>query len=504
VLRRLLDNPRTYFGLAGLLFVGLLVTQFEIRLPPRSKGSVEDIRALKNRKDLNLLFIVIDTLRADHLHSYGYQRETSPTLDYLAGTGVRFARVISQSSWTKASMASMWTSVWPRRSGILRWSQSLPPQVEMPAEILQKAGFRTAGIWRNGWVAPNFGFGQGFDTYLHPQPGSVPQKFQRRSPSANPVGGTDEDLTDAAREFLRDFGHQRFFLYVHYMDVHQYAYDEDSARFGTGYSDTYDNAIHWVDRNVGALIQELGEGGLWKKTVVVVAADHGEGFREHGLEGHARTLYREVAEVPWIISFPFELRPGVVVRQTVANVDIWATLFDLFGLPAPAGIDGRSALPLIEASAKGTPPPAERPVYAEIDRSWGRPKVDPDAIVAVTLGPYRAIQQIDEKSEGEVEVAADVTKAAAAAKADDPDGADEVPGAAPERVRRLQLYDHRNDPWEKHDLSPGDPTQLPPEIQEALHSYVTSDAPPWGHAPGQVQLQEMELNQLRALGYVIK
>jgi len=502
VLRRLLDNPWTYFGLAGLLFVVLIVTQFEIRLPPRSKGQVDDIRALKDRKDLNLLFIVIDTLRADHLHAYGYQRETSPTLDYLASTGVRFGRVISQSSWTKASMASMWTSVWPRRSGILRWSQSLPQQVEMPAEVLKRAGFRTAGIWRNGWVAPNFGFGQGFDTYLHPQPGRAPDKFQRRRP--NPVNGTDEDLTVAAREFLKDFGHERFFLYVHYMDVHQYAYDEVSARFGTGYSDTYDNAIHWVDRNVGALLQELRDRDLWRNTVVVVAADHGEGFREHGLEGHARTLYREVAEVPWIISLPFELQPGIVVQPTVANVDIWPTLYDLLGVPIPPGLDGRSALPLIEASAKGVPGPAERPVYAEIDRTWGRPKVDPDAIVAVTLGPYRAIQQIEEKVEPEVGVSADVSKAAAEAKVDDPDGADEAPAAQAERSRRLELYDHRNDPWEKRDLAPTDPSHLPPELQEALRSYVSSDPPPWGHAPGQVQLQEMELNQLRALGYVIR
>jgi len=502
VLRRLLDNPWTYFSLAGVLLVVLLMTQFEIRLPPRSKGTIHDLRALKDRKDLNVLFIVIDTLRADRLHAYGYARETSPTLDYLASTGVRFDRVISQSSWTKASMASMWTSVWPHRTGVLRWLHSLPPQVEMPAEILQKAGFRTAGIWRNGWVAPNFGFGQGFETYLKPQPGRTPEKFQRRSLSPKPLSGTDEDLTVAAREFLKDYANQRFFLYLHYMDVHQYAYDEESARFGTSYSDTYDNAIHWVDRNISSVIQELGDRKLWSKTLVVIVADHGEGFREHGLEGHAHTLYREVAEVPWIISLPFELQPGVVVTQTVANVDIWPTIFDLLGFPPESGVDGQSAVPLIEAAATNAPAPPERPHFAEIDRTWGRPKADPDAIVAVTLGPYRAIHPIAEKPDGDTPVPS-VAKAAEAAKADDPDGAD-APAAPAEKDRKIQLFDHRNDPWEKNDLAPGDAANLPPEIQDALRSYVATSTPPWGQGAAEVQLQEMELNQLRALGYVIK
>src|SRR4029450_5150518 len=146
--------------------------------------------------------------------------------------------------------------------------------------------------------------------------------------------GCDEELIPAALEFPRAYGHKRFFLYLHYMDVHQYAYDEASAKFGTSYSDVYDNSISWVDRNIGTLLHALQERDIQRKTVIVVASDHGEGFREHGLEGHAKMLYREVAEVPLIISLPFGLNPGVVVPETVANVDIWPTLLDMFGLPA--------------------------------------------------------------------------------------------------------------------------------------------------------------------------
>jgi arylsulfatase A-like enzyme len=475
VLRRLLDSPTTWFALAGLLFLALVVTQVEIELPPRPRGEVADLRRLAERDDLSVLFVVVDTLRGDRLHAYGYPRQTSPTLDYLAATGIRFEHVVAQSSWTKTSMASLWTSTWPRRHGVLRYNQAVPEAARMPAELLRDAGFRTAGLWRNGWVAPNFGFQQGFTTYVKPVPSATPERFQRKTPSTQWVLGTDEDVTEAAREFLRSFGRQRFFLYLHYMDVHQYAYDEASAKFGTGYSDTYDNAIHWVDRNLGAVVQELAELELWKKTIVVVVSDHGEGFREHGLEGHARTLYREVVDVPWIVALPFTLEPGVVVRETVGNVDVWPTLYDLLGVAAPDGLDGRSALPLIEAAARGEPPSgAASSYYAQLDRSWGRPSQAPSPFVRVVSGPWRRIEPILD------------------------------PGVRPAPELRLELFDARSDRDEQSNLAGVPGAALPPETDEALARYLAEQVPPWGAAPDEVTLQEMELNQLRALGYVIQ
>jgi arylsulfatase A-like enzyme len=472
VLRRLLDSPSTYFTLAGILFVVLLMTQFEIRPAPRDAGKIEDIGTIAKRDDVNLLFIVIDTLRADRLHVYGYPRETSPVMDQLAETGIRFNRVISQSSWTKASMASMWTSTWPQRNGILRWSHSLPPEATLPPEVFQKAGFQTAGIWRNGWVAPNFGFGQGFATYIRPQASAaVPEQFQKHTPSSGALVGTDEDATDAALEFLRGYGHKRFFLYLHYMDVHQYAYDEQSARFGTSYSDVYDNSINWVDRNIGAVVKALQDRNLQRKTVVVVASDHGEAFREHGYEGHAKMLYREVAEVPLIISLPFVLQPGVVVPDTVANVDIWPTIMDLFGLPPIDGVDGQSLLPLVTAAAKGEKSNFDRPAFAQIDRTWGRPQSTPDPIVAITRGTIRAIEP-----------------------------------TTPSKRVAAELYDHVNDPWEKDNIAATDANgdrHLPPDLQKLVDDYLALPQVAWGK-PTEVNLNEMELNQLRALGYVIK
>src|SRR5690606_35921283 len=114
--KRRLPTATPWFVLAGVLLLAALVaSQVEVRRPPRPHGSVDDLARLAARDDVSLLFVLIDTLRADHLHGYGYPRETSPAIDALAATGVRFAHVVAQSSWTKTSMASLWTSTWPRR-----------------------------------------------------------------------------------------------------------------------------------------------------------------------------------------------------------------------------------------------------------------------------------------------------------------------------------------------------------------------------------------------------
>ena len=472
--RRLRDSPIPYLVLAGVLFAFLLLTQLEFRSPPRARGTIADIGELAERDDVNVVFLLIDMLRGDRLHSYGYERETSPVMDSLAATGVRFSRVIAQSSWTKTSMASLWTATWPRRNGILRYHHAVPTAAQMPAEVLRQAGFRTAGLWRNGWVSPTFGFEQGFDTYVKPVPSRTPERFESNPPTRHTLPGSDEDLTRAAEEFLRTFGDERFFLYLHYMDVHQYAYDEPSAKFGLSDSDRYDNAIHWVDRNIGALVQALADQGLWRKTILVIASDHGEAFREHGVAGHARTLHRELTDVPWILVLPFELHPGVAVESTVGNVDVWPTLLALLGLPALDGVDGRNLVPLIEASAAGRPLDAPPPYFAQLDRHWGRPTRAPSPFVASLVGPYRFIDAIRED--------------------DAPPAADLAP----------ELFDRRTDPLEHRNLLAAGTGDPPPEVQQELDAYLAHGDPPWGGGVPEVKLEEMELNQLRALGYVIE
>ena len=141
------------------MILAAVASQLELSRDARPLGTPADLEQLRERSDLNLLFVLIDTLRADRLSSYGYARETSPAIDELARTGIRFAQQQSQSSWTKCSMASLWTGLYPVRTGVTRAPEAVSPDARMPAEILRDAGYRTYAIWRNGWIGPVAGGG---------------------------------------------------------------------------------------------------------------------------------------------------------------------------------------------------------------------------------------------------------------------------------------------------------------------------------------------------------
>jgi arylsulfatase A-like enzyme len=466
MLRRILRARWPWFVLAALIVGAYLSTLVEITPgDPRPVGSAEDIAALSERDDLKVLFILIDTLRADRLGSYGYARDTSPTIDYLASTGVRFARHLAQSSWTKCSMASLWTGLYPVRTGVLRSSHATAEGAKLPAEILSEAGFRTAGVYRNGWVAPNFGFSQGFELYFRPRASRVPASVRRENPAIT-LEGTDLDIVDQAASFLSVYGQERWFLYLHLMDIHQYVYDEETALFGTGYSDVYDNAIRRENRVLDGLLSHLIEHDLMQKTLIVISSDHGEAFGERGLEGHARNVYREVTEVPLVLSFPFKLEPGIVVEARTENVDIWPTLLDLLGLPPLEGPDGRSRLPLILSAARGeAPAEGDGPAFAQIDRRWAREKLAPAPMVAVAEGDFRFVYST---------------------------------GAEP----REELFRAEGDALEQRNIAEEQP-EVAARLRTLAQQYLESPPPPWGGEAPTVELDEMELNQLRALGYAV-
>jgi arylsulfatase A-like enzyme len=255
-------------------------------------------------------------------------------------------------------------------------------------------------------------------------------------------------------------------LYIHMMDIHEYTYDEESALFGGSYSDVYDNSILRVDSLIAVLLRYLDESGLSEKTIVVVTSDHGEAFRERGVEGHARRVYRETTEVPLILGLPFKLDPAVTVSTRSRNIDIWPTVLDLLGIKGPEGLDGRSLVPDLLASARGESMPAAHPVtgIAHLDMTWGQDAKDPLPTVAVAEGPYRYVKVIES-------------------------------GQIYER-----LYDARIDPAELIDQAESDPEKL--AALRAIGEQYLEQKPPWGEAPTR-ELDEMELNQLRALGYAL-
>jgi arylsulfatase A-like enzyme len=449
-------------ALFGMLVI-YLVTQVEVRVDPRPRGSVGDIGALAERSDLNVLFIVIDTLRADRLSVNGYGRATSPGLDYLASGGVHFTNHHAQSSWTKASMASLWTGLYPIRTGVTRATDGLSNEAQVPAEIFRDAGYVTAGIWRNGWVAPNFGMGQGFEVYQSPMPRQMPDSL-RREVRAGRIEGTDIDVVFSAVEFLRTHRDQRFFLYIHMMDVHQYVSDTETAIFGSTYSDSYDNAVLWVDTQIRAVVGALDRLELRERTLIAVVADHGEAFGEHGSEGHARDLHTEVIETPFILSLPFILDPGVVVDSPTANVDVWPTILELVGLPALSIADGRSRVPEMLGSAVDGDTVA-RPDFAQLDRTWGVVRKKPAPIVAVRQGSHRLIHDLV-------------------------------------GTKRDQLYDLAADPRGLLDIADANP-EITEQLMNSVQRYLDYDVA-WDEGAPSVDLDDMELQQLRALGYAVE
>ena len=452
----------------ALYLLGYLTIEYT-NADSRPKGTAYDIEALRRRDDVNVLFILTDTLRAERLSGYGYERETSPTFDYMSSTGVRFAKHLAQSSWTKCSMASLWTGIYPQPTGVLRSPHGTPEEAVMPAEIFREAGFRTAGIWRNGWVSPNFGFGQGFEVYERPIPTPMARNLRVENPHIK-LEGTDVDAVDAAIEFLRIHGRERWFLYVHLMDIHQYLYDTESALFGTDYSGIYDNSIRRTDGIIGRLLTHLVNEGLLEKTLVVMAADHGEAFGERGLEGHAREVFRESTEVPFILGFPFQLDPGAVVETRTRNVDIWPTVLDMLGLPALPDTDGRSLLPEVFAAVTGKELEDDLVAVSHLDRGWGRQELPSRPAIAIALGDYRYVLQI---------------------------GTDEVGDP-----RIESLFDAGSDPLERENVIESNP-EIAADMRSLAEEYLASPPPPWGTGPVSVEIDEMEANQLRALGYAI-
>ncbi len=296
----------------------------------------------------NVLLISLDTLRADHLHVYGYERKVSPRIDDFAAKAVRFERAYSHAPWTAPAHASMLTSLYPTALGIERFPEtgSIADRVETMAEFFKAHGYSTHAVTEGGYVHARFGFDQGFDYY-----------FQ----SAKHV---DHGVKEAIK-WIDKHGQERFFFFFHTYDVHRYAppdeyyrkfsrkasprlaTDPDLARKVQSFKneefvssltdddlsfliDLYDASIFWVDRHVGILLEYLDRKGLLSKTVVAVTSDHGEEFIERGRTGHGYSHYEEQISIPMIIHHP-DIEPGV--RKTMfRHIDLLPTLAEAVGL----------------------------------------------------------------------------------------------------------------------------------------------------------------------------
>jgi arylsulfatase A-like enzyme len=304
----------------------------------------------------NLLLVSVDTLRADHLGAYGRQPSPTPGLDRLAASGTLFLEARATTSWTLPSLASLMTSLHASSHGCWDFRSRLDGSFETLADLLYAAGFETAAIASHTFLGEAFGLQQGFAHY--------DTDLVRPNLKASHQAVTSPELTDRAVAWLRQRGGgaARWFLWVHYFDPHaDYELHEGiSEAFGTGtLHERYVGEVAFTDRAIGRLLEALEDLGLADETVVVVTADHGEEFGEHGGISHGRHLYREVLHVPLLVRAP-GFPPGRAAG-TVSLVDVLPTALELLGLPVPEGLQGRSLVPALRGEAL-----APRPALAEL------------------------------------------------------------------------------------------------------------------------------------------
>jgi len=293
----------------------------------------------------NIVLILVDTLRADWTTPYGFDADVSPELQRWADRGVVFERALAQSSWTKVSMASLLTSLWPRSHGVRLPTDGLSERALTVADVLRSAGYRTYAVQSNGWLEQSFGFHHGFDHYVFPR--ALGQAGQLGLSSVWPHG--ERVLEEANRLIEAHAPGSPFFLYLHFMDVHEYAAPPEFKSFGGSSEGSYLAAIRWLDDVIERVRESLERAGLSERTVMIFASDHGEAFGENRSYGHARNVFTPVLHVPLLIRFPFETEP-LRVRAQVRNLDIAPSVLDIAGLAIPEGFEGESLLPLIAAS----------------------------------------------------------------------------------------------------------------------------------------------------------
>ncbi len=419
----------------------------------------------------DVLLVVMDCLRADHVGAYGYPRPTTPTLDRLASEGIRFESAYSNGTWTKPAMATLFTGLYPSEHGLLKVgtpagdlteTDALADGIPMLAARFAAAGYRTIAAVNQIHLKPEFGFGRGFDDYQWVKGRSAIQLNRRV-----------EKSVAAARPG------QPVFAWVHYLDLHwpyRHFRKQRHPELGATEMDPeppveqgrdlirgwvadhltdenrkalaarYDREIRFDDEALADLLERFRAAGRLDNTFILVTADHGEGFYEHDKLMHGFEPYEEVARVPLILRPPSRMDlPSGVRRTIVSHVDLGATLLDLLGLPPLQGASGRSYVPVLEGRD-------------DLERSV---LIQTELTTALRKGRYKLIRHSNEK---------------------------------------VELYDLQADPAEARDLAAagcaGECIPLLAELERQLRAL----GPPRAGKRGTFTREETE--ELRALGYL--
>lgn len=313
----------------------------------------------------NVMLILVDTLRQDHLSLYGYARNTSPRIDALGASGVVFENHLSHASQTVPSIVSIMLSQLPAEHGFVHrratWFSVHPPHYRpdliFVPEVFRAAGYRTGAFIANPFLKARRGFDQGFDQFVYEE------------------GDGSVLIEQASGWIARQVEQDKapFFAYIHLMDVHNPYEPPDEYRdlypgppgsklvYSNGPAEDtrgddlqhtiglYDAQIHHVDRLVGALLDSLEAANVMEKTLVVFTSDHGDEFLEHGGMGHGTHVYGELVRVPLILALPGRIAAGRRVSHLTQHIDLAPTLLTIAGIDRPETFRGDSLFTAADA-----------------------------------------------------------------------------------------------------------------------------------------------------------
>jgi arylsulfatase A-like enzyme/tetratricopeptide (TPR) repeat protein len=316
----------------------------------------------------NVLFVTLDTTRADHLGCYGSERVVTPALDGLAARGAVFEQAFTSCPLTLPAHATIFTGLEPPEHGVrVNGKHKLGAAPRTMAEILAARGYRTAAFVAAFVLDRKFGLGRGFETFDDDLAGAqsqeVPEPLSVYRPGNRVVDAAVEWLEEATQPVSGDARPQPFFCWVHLYDAHYpYHPHPELADVGLGGEKSYAAELAFVDRQVGRLLGFLEGRGLAAETLIVAVADHGEGLEDHGEVEHGYLLNEEVLRVPLIMAWPGRIPEGMRVAPVVSLADLLPTVLELAGIPSPVNTRGRSLVPALRGEEMDS-----IPSYAETD-----------------------------------------------------------------------------------------------------------------------------------------
>jgi len=342
--------------LFGALILGLmLVIATHKTTTQDSRGSID-----KSYRNYNIILIVIDATRADHLECYGYARSTAPNICGFAEEGVKFNNMFATTPSTKTSVGSLFTSLYPGQHHAINNTDMLSDNLNTLMEVIKSNNYSTYAVNSNVGISSRYEYNQGADLWIDVLDNN-----------------SAENVNKVVFDILEQKDKQPFFMYIHYVDPHDpYLALEPYSHFFNGdyegevtgnlsklcykcnnlslicnkcnkdeiiqqLSLYYDNEIAYVDHEIGELLKRLKDVGVYNNTIIVITADHGELFMEHGYLRHSNGLYSEVINVPLIIRDPRK-ENNISVSTYVSTIDIFPTIIDLVGVETNSNIMGES------------------------------------------------------------------------------------------------------------------------------------------------------------------